>query len=247
MSTRIMLAMLAVLCINWSYPVRADMEVDSKRTAVIDGIIARGNLEPIGDQMLKWADKSTDDITLIINSPGGEVLTGFFFINTLEEVKSRGINVRCIVPNMAASMAFQILVHCSERHALSRSMLLWHRVRTFLGFRPVTAPAAAALAADLQRLDDVILRELNAAMPDSAKYVEENFENETLHVGENLHMAQPEFITTHYNIRGLYDVLRNEKVLRSQQPGMFDQFFRTGEIVYISPYVDVTLDSTEWE
>lgn len=231
---RFMLTILGAVLLSAS-PVRADIQVTKERTAVIDGVIARGNLQPIGEQLLKWSEESTDDITLIINSPGGEVVTGFFFVNALEAVKERGVRVRCIVPNMAASMAFQILVHCSERHALNRSLLLWHRVRVFAFMAVITAPAARGLAADLQRMDDLILRELVRAMPGDDAYVERHFEAETLHSGEQLHMDHPEFITTHTAIAGLYEVLSDEKVVRSKTPGMFDKLFRIGEIVYISP------------
>lgn len=76
------------------------------------------------------ATKDVTHINIIINSPGGMVFFGDFFINAMKAAQARGIKLVCVVPTMAASMAFSIFNECDERYALSKAKLLFHPVRT---------------------------------------------------------------------------------------------------------------------
>lgn len=209
----------------------------SKRVAVINTVIMRGNILAQGDAMLKMARESSDPIHLVVNSPGGDVITGFMFINQMEAVRSKGVRIKCYVPQIAASMAFQILLHCDERTALSKAFLLWHGVRIQMGGgfmtqgATVTAGSARQLAADMELLDEVILRELDATLGLSEEDVRYHFSVETLHVAENLHALTPSFLKIADAIPGLLELITTEA--GAGDDGTGGGLFREGEIIYI--------------
>jgi ATP-dependent protease ClpP protease subunit len=211
--------------------------VNATRAVVIAGPIARGNLAPLGNRLLalSTSDPKTP-VDVILDSPGGDVVTGYMFVSQLEAVRARGTTVRCFVPTLAASMAFQILVHCDERYTLDYAFLLWHRVRVFGIETPITAPLAGELSKELQRMDTLIFRELVGALGDDLDVddISYHFERETLHIGQGLAEIAPGFITSYAAIPGLFEALASAP--RSQQArGLFgDQAtFRPGQIVYI--------------
>lgn len=74
------------------------------------------------------SEENDDDITLLINSPGGMVEVGTSVIDAMTLAKSRGVHFKCITGLMSASMAFIILAHCDERYALPNTKLLFHPV-----------------------------------------------------------------------------------------------------------------------
>lgn len=207
------------------------------RALVLDGVIQQGNIMPLATKMLLMADQGKLLVDLIINSPGGSVTTGFLFINAMEEAKARGLHIRCFVPEVAASMAFGILIHCDERHALSKSFLLWHRARVSLGgfgAPPMTAPQLLVLGRDLASLDRVIFEECLDALGMTEKLVRYHFEAETLHVGSILGQLAPSFIRIHDRVQGLYEAMMDNLVphtLKSQNP--FGEF-QAGELVYMT-------------
>lgn len=216
------------------------LQVDSEDALVVEGVIARGNLVSLGQELLKRASDGATKVDMIINSPGGSVIDGFLFINVMEAAKAKGLYIRCFVPEIAASMAFGLLVHCNERHTLARSFLLWHRARISAGFGTVlTATEMLKLGSDLARVDQLILDEVTAAMPDvNPEVISYHFESETLHVGTNLHKLSPIFITSHKTIEGLYDTMSSKSVPRngSSSPFTFVEAhqWEEGEIIYIS-------------
>jgi ATP-dependent protease ClpP protease subunit len=207
--------------------------IDPARTFAVIGPSLQGNVLPLGAQLLSWAEKDpATPVSIIINSPGGEVTTGFLFVNQMEMAKSLGVTINCYVPGVAASMAFTILTHCSNRYALNHAFLLWHRVRVFSSGEALTAPIASALAHDLARLDALILAEtLDAVDMDAAK-VRYHFEHETLHVASQLAAESPEFITASDAIPGLIDALFNTKIPHPVKRGA-EGMMKPGQITYI--------------
>lgn len=210
--------------------------VNVNRAIIINGVIAQGNILPLGDKLLKLEGKEPVDI--VINSPGGEVMTGFLFINQMEAIKANGVTIRCFVPTMAASMAFQILVHCDERYVLDKAFLLWHRVRVSLGGGlgggvTVTAKAALDLYRDLNSADTLIFGEIVKALNISKAVAAFHFERETLHVGSQLGELAPDFCTSYSSIPGLQESLTNTKIPGASPPAGFKGHFGVGEIVYI--------------
>ena len=207
--------------------------VNLDRAVGIDDGIGR-NMEGVQTKLLQLgSDKSGTPVDIVIDSPGGSVFTGFQFVNAMEEVKGQGTRIRCFVAGIAASMAFQILVHCDERYALSRSFLLWHGVRT--GVRePITSRSAAALHADLAAIDKVILAELRESLGIDDEALLFHFNQETLHIGDNLAALAPGFLTVYRFIPGLNAALHSEKVVRISQHKGMEFFFNQneGDITY---------------
>lgn len=234
---RLLLALLMFASVSCQ---AGPLQVDKSRALIIEGAIEKGNILELGKKLLE-ADPSKGPMDLLINSPGGDVVTGFRFINQMEEAKANGLTIRCFVPEMAASMAFGIFVHCSERYALAHSFLLWHRARVMGGGlfgSAMTAPMARGTAAQLEVLDSQILREATAAMPDAdPRLVEWHFENETLHTGESLHIFSPDFLTPLQQIPGLFDAMMDKKTPRSVvRESLFGRMqVQPGQIIYVAP------------
>ncbi len=217
-------------------PQRQQLEVNPKRAMVIDGVISSGNISHLGDLLLSMDNSGPIDI--VISSPGGDVVTGFSFVTSMKAAQARGRTLRCFVTDVAASMAFQILVNCDERYTLDRAFLLWHRARVYVGGifgAPMTAPAAQHLSTQLEMLDSMILNETNDALDTNKEWVSYHFEHETLHVGKNLAESLPLFIQSRGYIPGLLETLKNQKVPRSKTISIFglEDLFRPGEIIYI--------------
>lgn len=243
----VLVVILSIIALARKAPA-AELQVLESQAMVIDGVIEGDNLSSIQNSILK---RSTGTVDLVINSPGGSVITGFQFISVMEDARSRGIRFRCFVPTVAASMAFQILLHCDERHVLDRSLLLWHRARVQMGGlfgQAMTAPQLAAIARSLDSLDQLIFQEVELNVRGmSREDLVYHFEQETLHIGETLAKQAPKSFRSYPSIKGLYEILSNPKVPRSSSaefnfmnnqdygvPGTgYSTGFHFGEIIYI--------------
>lgn len=217
-----------------AYP---SVAVDSDKAVVIDGVIAQGNILPLGKDLLERAERGDKEVHMIINSPGGEVITGFLFLNMMEEAKSKGLKVTCFVPTVAASMAYQILLHCDERYTLEHAFLLWHRARVNVGgfgSAPMTSTDLLTLGNDLLKMDNMIFSKVLSTMGGevSLKTLMYHFERETLHSGLNLSLMAPKFIQSHLYIKGLMSTLLDQKVPRNQLLGR--NALKNADIIYIS-------------
>lgn len=225
----------------------AAVEINPARTIVIEGVIARGNLDKLGDVLVRVSNvPSPAPVDLIINSPGGEIITGNLFISKMEAAKANGLVIRCFVPHVAASMAFSIYMHCSERYALRNALLLWHRARMYVGGlfgAPLTGPQAKYMGEELLKTDSLILRDLFGTIDMSEEEIRYHFENETLHNALLLHEAAPHFVTPFTYIKGLFEALSNKKLLRNEQPSMFG-IYKDGDIIYIHPSLDTSIPQT---
>lgn len=224
-------------------------------TLVLEGVITNSTIAPLSRYMddiltepkatTQAADKPARlpaEINIVISSPGGSVVAGFLFLDRMKAVQARGTVVNCYVADVAASMAFQILLQCDRRYATSTSFLLWHRARVSLGFGgAMTGPEMASLGRQLKDLDEHIYNDVAASLSEDVPdhYIRFHFEKETLHTGANLGTVAPHFITVEAAIPGVYESLTNEKLVRSAKGGMFDMF-AVGELIYINPYIDLT-------
>ncbi len=217
---------------------------DLSRTAVISGVIEVGSLDEVQDALQKWsADGSGKPISLVVDSPGGSVVAGFWFVNRMEEARGRGVKINCFVPNLAASMAFQILMHCDSRQVLEKSFLLWHPVRVSVGGfsgEPMTAASALELFERLHPVDVQIYAEIWRVMhvDRSNSYIRYHFEHETLHSGWTLARSLPSVFQSRSYIPGLLEALRDDKLPRARaRVSIFGKLgTTTGEdIQYIAP------------
>lgn len=238
------LMVVALLC-GTSAIVHADPQVLEKQAMVIDGVIQGDNLASVSRALLQR--KSGEQVDLVINSPGGSIVTGFEFVSNMEAAKQRGVQINCFVVKYAASMAFQILLHCNQRFVLDRSFLLWHRARIMMGGmggEPMTSPQLGALSRDLEKTDSLILAEVLQYVEMSESDIKYHFEHETLHIGEQL-AAESSTFQSYPAIKGLMEALANRKLPRTEEDLLSKLFgfsgdidytqFHFGEIIYVKP------------
>ena len=94
------------------------------RIVFLTGEINEATANIIISELLYLDSLSHEDISLYINSPGGEVSSGFAIFDTIHFIKS---NVRTIVVGMAASMAAFLLSSGNKRAALKNAEVMIHQ------------------------------------------------------------------------------------------------------------------------
>lgn len=241
--TRLLLAVLLLLAAPGALAAGSAPRIE--KALVLDGLITPGSIGPIADELLRASLAEEGSIDIIINSPGGNIVEGFAFVSKMEAAKANGLVIRCFVPEYAASMAFQILVHCSpgERYALPRAFLLWHHARVVLGGgilspgKVMTSEELAHVGLELRMLDYLILSEILAVMSEvPSTVVRYHFDMQTLQTGLALSQLAPSFLKVYPRIAGLEEILLgNRLLLQGRTPPSTD--LRPGQMVYVSPYI----------
>jgi ATP-dependent protease ClpP protease subunit len=72
--------------------------------------------------------QGTGPITVVINSPGGGVVSGLDIVSQIRSLGRAGVEVRGHVMGDAASMGAVILAACPVRSMTSLSRLMWHGI-----------------------------------------------------------------------------------------------------------------------
>jgi ATP-dependent protease ClpP protease subunit len=205
---------------------KSEVELTPDRTIVLNGTISNSITDPMIGAMDKLA-KTGKDIDIVISSPGGSVIAGSLIIDKMVQLKEDGVQFRCFVRGLAASMAFQLLLFCDERYSTPHSFLLWHPVRIFAQ-GVVTAQLASNLSVQLQQADEVALHDLRAHLSMSEADILMHFYNETLHQAHNLLVTAPGFFTK---------VTNSVSNLYPEKPALdtsaFGGLFGYNQIVYI--------------
>lgn len=160
-------------------------------------------------------EKKVKNIDIIINSPGGSIVAGMFIVTAIERAKSRNVVVRCAVPRFAASMAFQILSHCSERYILPQAFVLWHPPRIALMFAIITPQAARSILTSLADWEDVLVLQLRREMNINGTIFTKYYNSEKLVLGSELVEITKGFATVVDDIRGIPDSAWTDKKIRS--------------------------------
>ena len=74
-----------------------------------------------------WSRTSPDcEITIYLNSPGGDIVAGFALIDFIVDLRNRGHHIKTVALGMAASMSAVILQAGTERVMGSNAVLLIH-------------------------------------------------------------------------------------------------------------------------
>ncbi len=94
------------------------------RIVFLTGEINESTANIVISELLYLDSLSHEEISLYINSPGGEVSSGFAIFDTIHFIKS---NVRTIVVGMAASMAAFLLSSGDKRSALENAEVMIHQ------------------------------------------------------------------------------------------------------------------------
>lgn len=215
------------------------------KIAVIDKPIMQNNTAPIQTWLTAQSLQQPEGVkrvVVILNSPGGSVPEGIALINRMEEAKAAGLQIDCIVGEYAASMAFQIYLHCSNRYALTKAALLWHRVSVSLGGGQVNATKMILLTKEMLALDREALRDIEAVLPLSHETILRSFNQEQWHDAVDLHGEAPGFMHVATKYPGLYAAMDNAKVLHQSSPNIFSLLFGgdVPSLWFIAPDWDLT-------
>lgn len=151
---------------------------------MILGPIGR-NMGEASQKILDVTNKGKKEVNIIIDSPGGSVYAGWFFIRNMQKIQAVGVTINCYVDGMAASMAYQILAFCNNRYATPHSMLLWHPVRVG-GLRGLTPRQAITVANDLRRIEIQLAGELRRRFQCDKRFFWRHYHAETLHIAQQL-------------------------------------------------------------
>lgn len=75
------------------------------------------------EKLREFDAEGDDDISLILNSPGGMVWSLYSILDAIDEIKSK---VNIIVIGKAMSCGAILLAHGHKRYMTKNSMLMWH-------------------------------------------------------------------------------------------------------------------------
>lgn len=194
-----LLAMIIGLLIATSATAKT-LEINQDRAVYVGGPIDMNSFG-IANKIEELA-KTDDDIFLVINSPGGAVTLGYLVINAMNVAKQRGVEFICYVPQMAASMAFQIFANCDERYTLPGTYLLWHCVRIQAEIT-LTPSLTKQLYHELVQIEKRMTAELLSVMKVSNKFFYYHYNAETLWTASQLQPQLKDFLTIVDDAKGL--------------------------------------------
>lgn len=212
------------------------IKLDKKRTVEIIGSIGFNIIES-AKKLNKLSLENKKDIFLLINSPGGSVATGTIFISAMTMAKARGVKVKCVVPVYAASMAFSIMLNCSENYVLAGTQLLFHPVRIGL-MAYLTAYDAKKIYDNLLSFDIPLLELLYKTFQADTNEMKEKIniafvEEKWWNADELLEFINNKsFITIVNNIEGNDNIFELESDTDKMRRKELEQSF---DVIYIAP------------
>lgn len=77
----------------------------------------------------EWARRGTDEITIVFNSPGGQVFHGLALYDAIKAIQAKGIVVNTVTRGMAASMGGVLFQAGHERVIGKNAYILIHEVQ----------------------------------------------------------------------------------------------------------------------
>ena len=124
--TIIVLCLTLHLCNASPYPEMNNnlLTVTSHNTVVLRGPVDDSS---VSDIILKLHQIKENNIYLILNTPGGSVVSGYHLIQTIDAFHKDGVKVICIA-NVALSMGFVILQSCPVRYIMPSSIIMQHQM-----------------------------------------------------------------------------------------------------------------------
>jgi ATP-dependent protease ClpP protease subunit len=218
----VVLSIAIASCMSWPVQAASTYTANPNRSIYITGPVGGSILDKaqqlldmtdplkqVGDGSSKKspAELASEPVYIIINSPGGAVLAGTQFVNAMRIAKERGVTLKCLVPVLAASMAFIIFNECSERYALDQSIFLWHAVRTVL-FGVYTANDLQIIMSDLLRFqsnfNELMINELDIS--EELYYL--HYNQNSLLTALYLTAISPNYMVVVSNISGVENVYK---------------------------------------
>jgi ATP-dependent protease ClpP protease subunit len=166
-------------------PVSRTLKLDPKRTVEVIDVMG-GEVFTLAQQVYTLSKDTKEPIYILLNSPGGATMSGYTFIDAINNARAKGTRVICVSGVLAASMAFNVFAHCDERYALAHTKLLFHPVRIVGGDEGLTSKDLRVWAEQLRTFDVKNSRELRAMMGADAAWFARHYWAETLWEAEDL-------------------------------------------------------------
>lgn len=130
----------------------------------------------VRETLLRAAELGKTRVTLELNSPGGSVIDGLAILDTMDEVRRKGVQVDTCACGMAASMAAVILASGDERSAYPNSRVLIHQVLGQIsGQTTDVLIAAAQMQKDKERLNRILAQKSGKSLEEVTADTERDF------------------------------------------------------------------------
>lgn len=114
---------------NQKTTVSLEMEAFSSHVIYFNRDVDAESAKDFLQQLQHLIGEGVDTVTIVIDSPGGDVYQGYAMLDMIEYAKSKGITVKTVVQGIACSMASIFLMAGSEGHRFisPRSMVMIHQ------------------------------------------------------------------------------------------------------------------------
>lgn len=192
------LVVYLMLLLTTTAAAQQPLEIDSNRVVGITGRI--NNLTGESQRLLLLSNQDSAPITIVIDSNGGSVIAGLEFYRAMDRVKSRGVELRCVVVGHAMSMAMHILGNCSTRYALPTSLLMWHPAYVS-GYMKLDEDKAKRYGDQLKLLTRYLERRLRRALRLRRSVYRKHYKGEYIMLAADLKRLTPKFLTVISDVR----------------------------------------------
>ncbi len=170
-----------------SEPITAD------NTAFLVGVMDNELGNSFLNQLFQKSQAGTQDLNILIDSPGGSVYVYRAIARAMAELSASGVKITCYVRGMAASAAFMTLTHCDTRKTYAESYLMFHR-GAYYGVPGRLGVDELTLLLDSLKTDNIlILDQLKRTL--RITNVEKYYISEYMWNGRELAKRDPNFIS----------------------------------------------------
>jgi ATP-dependent protease ClpP protease subunit len=120
---------------------------------------------------------------------------------------ARNVTINCVVPVIAASMAFHILAHCDNRYVLADTFLLFHPMR-ISGLLQMTAEELEYEAAAIRMYEEPMNDALISKMGMKEDIFWYHNKHETMWTASALDEMTTDFLIIVDDVKGIPDLFR---------------------------------------
>ncbi len=209
------------------------VSINTKRLVIMNGVVGGSTVLPASQKINSLLREGNAPIYMYINSPGGSVLAGYYLINQMEKAQGLGVKFICVVDNMAASMAFQLLAHCDSRYAMKSSILLWHPVRVAIFMALITPQIAQSITNDLKYIEALMVPKLLKELNIDEKTFYQHYNAETLQYASEVNKSAPGFLNVVDTISNLVEM---QQILAPVKVKPTEEESKKGHLTHNRPY-----------
>lgn len=113
---------------NWSLDEVIELVLLKNRTLIIYGELTENLCNDVCQRLLFLFYRGIRKINIILNSVGGDVFHGLLIFDTIEDLKSKGMEICIEARGLCASMGVIVLVSGSKRMASKYTRFLLHEI-----------------------------------------------------------------------------------------------------------------------